>query len=725
MNRLVKTMVFLIAASLLPTLPLFGAATWVGGTPDYETDFNTASNWVGDPALETYFSISSASYVPALGAPSAWTPFDLYVGEYSDGQLDLTSGASLTAGYIAVGTGNGSGALNMTDAWLSTSAYSVIFGFGNAAATPTYPALVSVSGSSTVSAATAVLFGLQPEYSGGSACTATIGGSSAITANGSYTIDTVNVGILVSNGAHVSVSGSSNLAALAGTVMIRDNSVLTLDETSTLSSSASIGCHSGSILNVNSSGVIPGDPDGYTVKAPDLLAVGFNTENSTGVVNVTAGKVFGRDVWLGCWNGSLGSLNISGTGTFVTNAIAIGSIAGDGITGVGYVSVKGGTFRPDYAEDTVFLGVYGDGLLDISAGTMDCTSIGLDRRIGNAMYIGGVPGISGILNVRGTGEVINTTNVIRMRGNGIINVGVAGAPGGTLQTAAILPVPENDARYGTVNFHGGTITATVDADGVTIPEGGSTPNPVFIGNGSTDVAHVYVYSEGAKIDTNGHNVVIDCPLEAPAAGGVYGAVTGTPYTVPMTGNGSGYNSTPYVQVGGDGTGATAIALMSETNPDQVDHIQITNPGVGYANPTFTLVGGLGANGVAAAIDTTQVTTGANASGGLTKLGDGTLTLAGNLTYTGATDIRQGLLQIAYTADPVDLSGGIASSTGEGDLTVCDGVTLTTPSITVNTLTIGGGGRVPAPAPVPEPSTWILLAFALLGSAGGIWWKRGR
>jgi autotransporter-associated beta strand protein len=103
-------------------------------------------------------------------------------------------------------------------------------------------------------------------------------------------------------------------------------------------------------------------------------------------------------------------------------------------------------------------------------------------------------------------------------------------------------------------------------------------------------------------------------------------------------------------------------------------------------------------------------------GGLTKDGEGTLTLTGNLIYTDATDIKAGLLEIGHTADPVDLPGGITSSTGAGDLTVLDGTALTTPSIKVNSLIIGGSSVSPAPpAPVPEPGTWLLLAMAGLGA----------
>jgi autotransporter-associated beta strand protein len=708
MNRLVKITIMLLFASLGSAAPVLAATTWVGGTPDWETDFNTASNWINDPASETYFSISSVSPVATLNAPSAWAPFDFYVGEFGDGRLDLNAGALLTTGYIAVGTGYGAGTLNMTDASLSTNAYSVIFGFGNAASTPTYSATVNVSGSSTISANTAVLFGMQPEVSGGAACTATIGGSSSITANGSYEIDSVAVGVLVGNGSSVSVSGSSSVTALAGTVMVRDNSTLTLDGTATLYSSQSLGCHNNSVINVNSTGVIPGDVDGCTVRVSDLLAIGFNTENSSGTLNVTAGKVVANGTWLGCWNGSLGSINISGTGTFVTNSAAIGSIA-EGLTGVGYVSVKGGTFKATSANDPIYVGVYSDGLVDISAGVMDCTTPSASiTTLGDALWVGGIPGVAGIVNVRGTGSITNTTNVIRMRGNGIINAGVAGSPGGILQTAAILP--GNQAEYtaanSVVNFHGGTIVATVDADGVTVPEGGTAANPVLIGKATADVGHVYVYAEGAKIDTNGHNVVIDAVLEAPATGGIYSTVSGMPYTIPMFtgGNGSGYVTAPYVRVlDGDGTGpgkgATAIAVMSETNPGEIDHIEITNPGVGYVNPNFTLVGGLSATGIAGIVDFSQVAMDANASGGLTKLGEGVLLLTNAPTYAGDTTVGAGTLVLPSLDTPL------------ANVTVYDGGTLAVGSIVADTLTIGGSAP-PILNAVPEPGTLVLMAIGL-------------
>jgi autotransporter-associated beta strand protein len=165
------------------------------------------------------------------------------------------------------------------------------------------------------------------------------------------------------------------------------------------------------------------------------------------------------------------------------------------------------------------------------------------------------------------------------------------------------------------------------------------------------------------------------------------------------GNGSGYISTPYVRVGGDGAGATAIAVMSTANPDQVDHIRITNPGVGYTAPTFELVGGLGNGGAAAIMDASQVACTDNISGGLMKLGDGTLTLTSASTYAGDTTVNQGVLNANMGID-----------TPSAAVYVATGATLNAASIVADTLTVGGP-RISVATAVPEPGTLALLAMA--------------
>jgi autotransporter-associated beta strand protein len=103
------------------------------------------------------------------------------------------------------------------------------------------------------------------------------------------------------------------------------------------------------------------------------------------------------------------------------------------------------------------------------------------------------------------------------------------------------------------------------------------------------------------------------------------------------------------------------------------------------------------------------------SGSIKKIGTGTLTLSGALSYSGTTTIDGGTLSICT---PVSVQANVLlhDIVGTGDLIVGDGVNptnLTATSIRVNSLSIGGssGGM----AAVPEPSTLVLLLVALAAS----------
>ena len=188
-------------------------------------------------------------------------------------------------------------------------------------------------------------------------------------------------------------------------------------------------------------------------------------------------------------------------------------------------------------------------------------------------------------------------------------------------TAQVNRVTKNVAGGLSIfNFDGGTLRA-------------GSNNVVLMGGGNLlDAA--YVYGGNAIIDSYTNRVTIAQPLLAP---GGYG-VTNINFNGPL----AGYIGAPYVGInGGSGTGATAVALFDYTS-GSVTGILVTSRGAGYQSGdtvTARLIGGGGTNA------TFSTVLGANISGGLTKLGVGTLVLSNINTYTGSTFVSNGTLAL--------------------------------------------------------------------------------
>ena len=224
-------------------------------------------------------------------------------------------------------------------------------------------------------------------------------------------------------------------------------------------------------------------------------------------------------------------------------------------------------------------------------------------------------------------------------GTGIVNLCA-----GSLITAPLLN-PNNAPAY--LNFGGGTLA----------PSGDSL---LFVpGN----MAGVYsfgafgAFAGGAVIDSNGKAITIPAVIRSPAGQGVA--------SIAVASQGAGYIGEPYVSIeGGSGTGATAVANMDDDGTGRgtfkVGSITVTCPGVSYATTPTVLLKGGGFNIVTAQVG--AVTLSANTSGGLTKIGTGTLTLSAANTYTGATTIAAGTLKLGIAGalmpnTPIVLAGG--------------------------------------------------------------------
>ena len=224
---------------------------------------------------------------------------------------------------------------------------------------------------------------------------------------------------------------------------------------------------------------------------------------------------------------------------------------------------------------------------------------------------------------------------------GIVNV----VSGGTLEVSRIF----TGVGSSTINFDGGTLRAY-----------NSTNAAGFLAG----LTNAIVYPGGLTFDTNSQNVTIGQQLSAPQ--GYEVGTTGSTISIASGSGGSGYIAPPVVTFSSPASGvpATGVAVL---NSGSVAGIIITSPGSGYTTGQPVTVTFNGNNSVLTGVcsvlaSSLSVTANTQAaSGGLTVIGGGALTLTASNGYSGTTNVSNGALYIngVDNSTSISVSGGAA------------------------------------------------------------------
>jgi autotransporter-associated beta strand protein len=414
--------------------------------------------------------------------------------------------------------------------------------------------------------------------------------------------------------------------------------------------------------------------NGTANNSPNSGSFGFYTL-SNGVIN--CGNDFNvGELGTAVVNVNGGAINLTSGGNFADN-----NYNGAGNTGVNsvtdVVNQTAGIITITGAGQ-LFVGNGGPAIYNLSGGT---------NTVNNYIAFGRSGGY-GIFNMTG-GLLVQNGGGNLLVGTGYQNpsggspVGVLNQSGGTISCKGQFLVPENSPAVGTVNLSGtGALVVNnwiaigrSGGNGVLNMNGGSITK---IGDNSSHL-DIGASANGTLNQTNGvvTNVVSDTYL-GESGTGVWNLEGGsaTLGLLELCVNGSGTGTLNLdggvLQVTGIDSGSPGVGLSTLTfnggtlqagadNPAFLHDIALVNVSAGGAvfdsqNYNITVSQALPNNG--------------DGSGGLTKLGAGTLTLTGANSYSGDTVVSNGTLNVQTT------------SSANGNYTVADGAAL---GVTVESL----------------------------------------
>jgi len=375
-----------------------------------------------------------------------------------------------------------------------------------------------------------------------------------------------------------------------------------------------------------------------------------------------------------------GNLVKSGANLFATQTTTAAGRLTVGLAAGGLIDIQAGTFKNSlWTNNSASLQLESSGTLNLGGAPAQFDALNgsgtiLRSTLGDAAGGGDVQMTLGIANTSGTfsGSLNNPIGSVSINKNGTgtqVLTGSSNYSGNTTVNAGTLRVTNNaglgfgGAKFGNLAAFGAGYpqtlsgTATVNA-GATLDVSGITVNKPIILNG------------GSLVNSSGTPTLIDSGI--------------ADLVVVNTGS---YSSMPTSVTIADptGAGATATTGIASNNISGMQaggwSVEMLTPGTGYTSPTVSVVGsgtGMAVNAILSSVTLSGST--ANSIGGsgnmtiaatitgtagFSKAGSGTLILTAPNTYSGATSINGGTLQLG---DGVN-NGSIANSTLSNNATL--------------------------------------------------------